>query len=104
MSCRYREVFNINSVFRCDTTFEIIDKLWLTDTSYTNTALIKTPVTEHPEFRGHMMMYFKKNQGKYRCLATEIDTDKPNLSNISIISHDMDHAIENGLTIIASMA
>ena len=104
MSCRYREVFNINSVFRCDTTFEIIDKLWLTDTSYTNTALIKTPATEHPEFPGHMMMYFKKDQGTYRCLATEIDTDKPNLSNISIISHDMDHIMENGLTIIVSMA
>ena len=40
----------------------------------------------------------------YRCLATEIDTDKPNLSNISIISHDMDHIMENGLTIIVSMA
>ena len=51
-----------------------------------------------------MMMYFKKDQVTYRCLAIEIDTDKPNLSNISIISHDMDHAIENGLTIIVSMA
>ena len=33
---------NSSSVFRCDTTFEIIDKLCLTDTSYTYTALIKT--------------------------------------------------------------
>ena len=32
---------NRNSVFRCDTTFEKIDKLWLTNTSYTNIALIK---------------------------------------------------------------
>ena len=32
---------NRNSVFRCDTTFEKIDELWLTNTSYTNTALIK---------------------------------------------------------------
>ena len=47
---------------------------------------------------------FKKDQETYQCRATEIDTDKPNLSNISIISHDMDHAIENGLTIIVSMA
>ena len=49
------------------------------------------------------MMYFRKDQGTYRCLATEIDTGKPKLPNISIISHDMDHAIENGLTIIVSM-
>ena len=32
---------NSTSVFRCDRTFEIMDKRWLTDTSYTNTALIK---------------------------------------------------------------
>ena len=30
-----------NSVFRCDTTFKKIDEFWLTDASYTNTALIK---------------------------------------------------------------
>ena len=33
---------NSSSVFRCDTKFEIIVKLWLTDTIYTNTALTKT--------------------------------------------------------------
>ena len=33
---------NSSSVFRYDTTFEIIDKLWLTATSYTNKALVKT--------------------------------------------------------------
>ena len=38
---------NSISVFRCYTTFEIIDKLWLTDTSYTNTALIKKDKTQN---------------------------------------------------------
>ena len=33
---------NSSSVFRCDTKFEIIVKLWLTDVIYTNTALTKT--------------------------------------------------------------
>ena len=80
---------NSSSVFRCDTTFEIMDKLWLTYTSYTNTALIKTQDTKHPEFPGPMMVHFKKDQRTYRRLATEIVTAKPNLSNISIIGHDM---------------
>ena len=48
-------------------------------------------------------MYFKKDKGTYRGLATEIDTDKPNLTNISMIGHDMDQAIENGLTILVSI-
>ena len=80
-----------------------MDKIWLTDKRYTNTALIKTPGTKHPEFRGHMIMYFKNDQGTYGGLATEIDTDKPNLTKISMIGHDMDQAIENGLTILVSV-
>ena len=56
---------NSSSVFRCDTKFEIIDKLWLTDTIYTNTALTKTQGTKGPEFCGQMMMHFKKDQGTY---------------------------------------
>ena len=93
-----------SSVFRCDTTFEIIDKLWLADTSYTNTALIKTQDTRHPEFPGPMMVHFTKDQGTYRRLATEIVTAKLNLYNISMIGHDMDQAIKNGLTSIFSRA
>ena len=48
-------------------------------------------------------MYFKNDQGTYRGLATEIDTDKPNLTKTSMIGHDMDQAIENGLTILVSV-
>ena len=74
-----------------------MDKLWLTDTSYTNTALVKTQDTKHPEFRGPMMVHLTKDQGTHRRLATEIVTAKPNLSNISMIGHDMDQANKNGL-------
>ena len=95
---------NSSSAFRCDTTFEIIDKLWLADTSYTNTALIKTQDTKHPEFPGPMMVHFAKDQGTYRRLATEIVTGKLKLSNISMIGHYMDQAIKNGLTSIFSRA
>ena len=40
---------NSNRVFTCDTTFEIIDRLWLTQTNYTNVALIKTENSKHSE-------------------------------------------------------
>ena len=36
-------------MFTCDTTFEIIDRLWLTQTNYTNVALIKTENSKHSE-------------------------------------------------------
>ena len=82
---------NSSSVFRCDTKFEIIDKLWLTDTIYTNTALTKTQGRKKaPGFCGHMMMNFKKDHGTYQRRATKIVTAKTNLSNISMIVHDMD--------------
>ena len=51
-----------------------------------------------------MIVHFTKDQGRYRRLATEMFTAKPNLSNISMIGHDMDQAIKNGLTSIFSRA
>ena len=72
--------------------------------TYTNTALIKTQDTKHPEFPGRMMIHFTKDQGTYRFLATEIVTAKPKFSNISMIGHDMDQAIKNGLTSMFSSA
>ena len=51
-----------------------------------------------------MMMHFKKDQGTYRRRATKKVTAKTNLSNVSMIEHDMDQAIKNGRTIIFSRA
>ena len=62
---------NSSSVFRCDTKFEVIDKLRLADTIYTNTALTKTQGTKSPEFRGHMIIDFKKDQGTYQRRVTK---------------------------------
>ena len=95
---------NSSSIFRCDTTFEIMDKLWLIDTCYTNTAFIKTQGTKHPEFPGTMMVHFTKDQGTYRCYTTEIVIAKHKVFNISMICHDMDQAIKNGPTSIFSRA
>ena len=51
-----------------------------------------------------MMIHFNRDQGTYRRRATKIVTAKTNSSNISMIVHDMDQAIKNGLTIIFSRA
>ena len=40
-----------NSIPRIDTTFELVDGLWLTDTTYTNEALVDLK-GKHPEFPG----------------------------------------------------
>ena len=47
-----------------------MDKLWSTDTSYTNTTLTKTQDTKHPEFPRPMMVHFTKDQGTYWHLPT----------------------------------
>ena len=43
-----------NSILRVDTIFELIDGLWLTDTTYTNEALLDSQ-GKHPEFPGPSM-------------------------------------------------
>ena len=51
-----------------------------------------------------MMVHFTKDRGTYRRLVTDIVTAKLNLANISMIGHDMDQAIKNGITSIFSKA
>ena len=88
---------NGTSVFRCDTTFEIIDNLWLTDTSYTNFSLINAEDSSHPEFPGPLMVHFAKDTDTYRCFAVELIVSNPSLLKIGKVGHDMDRALENGL-------
>ena len=49
-----------------------------------------------------MIVHFTKDQRTYRRLTAEIVTAKPNLSNISMIGHDINQAIKNSLTSIFS--
>lgn len=60
-----------NSILRVDTTFELIDGLWLTDTTYTNEALLNSQGI-HPGFPGPSMWHFRKNRQCYRRLAAEL--------------------------------
>ena len=41
-----------NSVYRCNTTPDIMDELWLRDESHTNTALMKTQDSNILDFLG----------------------------------------------------
>ena len=53
-----------SSVLCVDTTFEIIDNLWLTDTSFTNESLTDEN-KNHPEFPGPYMVHFRKDRENY---------------------------------------
>jgi hypothetical protein len=85
-----------NSILRVDTTFELVDGLWLTDTTYANEALLDTN-NKHPEFPGPSFWHFRKTRECYRRFAGEIIVNKPELLGIKKVGHDMDKALSQGL-------
>lgn len=84
-----------NSILRIDTTFELVDGLWLTDTTYTNKALVDLK-GKHPEFPGPSFWHFRKTRESYRRFAGELVIQKPELLGLKKIGHDLDKAITNG--------
>ena len=82
-----------NSILRIDTTFEWVDGLWLTDTTYVNQSLINQS-NQHPEFPGPSFWHFKKSRESYRRFAGELTIAKPELLGIKKIGHDLDKAIQ----------
>lgn len=86
-----------NSILRVDTTFELVDGLWLTDTTYTNTALIDAK-GKHPEFPGPSFWHFKKTRESYRRFAGELVIAQPSLQGLQRIGHDLDQALAKGMT------
>ncbi|RMX57773.1 hypothetical protein pdam_00006752 [Pocillopora damicornis] len=86
-----------NSILRIDTNFELVDGLWLTDTTYTNESLIDQS-NKHPEFPGPSFWHFKKSRESYRRFAGELIIAKPELLGIKKIGHDLDKAIAGGMT------
>ena len=80
---------NGNSVWRVDTTFELVDGLCLTDSTYTNEALINSQ-KKHPEFPGPSMWHFHKDQKIYRQFAAELVMQDSALWGIKKIGHDLD--------------
>ena len=86
-----------NSILRIDTNFELVDGLWLTDTTYKNESLIDQS-NKHPEFPGPSFWHFKKSRESYRRFAGELIIAKPELLGIKKIGHDLDKAIAGGMT------
>lgn len=85
------------SVLQVDTTFELVDNLWLTDTSFANESLINAK-GKHPQFPGPSFFHFHKTQECYRRFAGELLIQKPELSGIKKIGTDLDKALSNGMT------
>lgn len=71
-----------NSVLRVDTTFEIIENFWVTDTSYTNESLISENSGESPDFPGPIMLHFRKDTFTYQAFASHLVMINPDLKNI----------------------
>ena len=86
-----------NSILQIDTTFELVDGLWLTDTTFTNEALIDLN-GKHPEFPGPSFWHFKKTRESYGRFAGELAIQNPLLLGIKKIGHDLDQVITKGVT------
>ena len=83
-------------IFSTDTTFEICEGLYLTDTSYPNKSLIDKSSGKHPQFPGPSFWHFKKNEEAHRRFAGEILIADPSLAGIKKIGHELDRAIAKG--------
>ena len=79
-----------------DTTFELVGGLWLTDTTYTNEALLNSN-GRNPELPGPSFWHFQKTIECFRRFAGEMVVHKPELLGIKKIGHDMDKALSQGL-------
>ena len=86
-----------NAILRVDTTFELVDCLWLTDTTYKNEALIDLK-GKYPEFPRPSFSHFRKTRESHRRFAGELVIQKLELLGLKKIGHDLDKAISNGFT------
>ena len=86
-----------DSILRVDTTFELVEGLWLTDTTYSNEALVDLN-GKNPEFPGRSFWHFRKSRECYRRFAGELVIHKPELRGIKKIGHDLDKALSDGLS------
>ena len=87
---------NGNSILRVDTTFELVEGLWLTDMMYTNEALTDLN-GKHPEFSVPSFWHLCKTRECYGRFAGELVIKKPELLRIKKIGHDLDKALSQGL-------
>lgn len=74
----HRFCISCNSVLRVDTTFELVEGLWLTDTTYTNEALIDL-MGKNPQFPGPSFWHFRNTRECYQRFAGGIVIKKAEL-------------------------
>mgnify|MGYP001796405625 CR=1 FL=1 len=86
-----------NSILHVDTTFELLDGLWLTDTTYTHEGLVNLN-GKNPEFPGPGFWHFRKTRESYRRFAYELVIAHPGLLGLKKVGHDLDQALVNGFT------
>ena len=72
--------------------FEIIDTLWLTDTSFTNESFIDEN-KNHPEFPGPYMVHFRKDRESYQRFAAELAAAEPSLLKVKKTGIYLDSAL-----------
>ena len=88
----YRFCVRDNGIFCIDTTFEICDRLYLTDITYPNLSLHDIN-GKHPEFLGASFRHFKKNSRDNLRFAGELLIYEPLLINLHKIGHDLDKGL-----------
>ena len=99
----YRFCVKGNSILSIDTTFEICEGLYLTDSTYQNLSLVDQN-GKHPEFPGPSFWHFCKTEETYRRFAGELLIAEPLLSGIKIFGHDLDKALAKGITSFVSLS
>ena len=77
----YRFCVKDNSILSIDTTFEICEGLYLTDSTYQNLSLVDQ-YRKHTEFLGPSFWHFRKTEETYRWFAGELLIAEPLLSGI----------------------
>ena len=71
-----------NSVFGVDTTFDLADEMWLTDSSLRNERILSVRSNDHPINFGPGMLHFSKNESIFRQFCAKLPSANPALENL----------------------
>ena len=85
-----------HSILSVDTTFEICDGLFLTDTSHPNLSLLDKRKNNPPQFPGPSFWHFKKHEEAYQRFAGEMVIAELSIANVQKVEHDLDKSIAKG--------
>ena len=98
----YRFCVKGNSILSIDTTFEICEGLYLTDSTYQNLSLVDQ-YRKHTEFLGPSFWHFRKTEETYRWFAGELLIAEPLLSGIKNWGMTLIKQLAKGITSFLSL-